>query len=86
MESNEIILNLNLDLETERKVWNDYISNGLIPITRKCPKCNKNISIKENNSILNPYLGHCYNSKCRKILYLKQDTLFDLFPKTPISI
>ena len=50
MESNEIILNLNLDLETERKVWNDYISNGLIPITRKCPKCNKNISIKENNS------------------------------------
>ena len=44
-------------MTSERKIWNEYFSNGMIVLQNKCDKCTKNISIKENDSIINPYIG-----------------------------
>ena len=34
--------------------------------------------------MINPYIGRCCNPKCRKTNYLRTQTLFDLYSKTPI--
>jgi hypothetical protein len=47
------------NLLTKRKLWNENILFGLIPISKKCPACNKNFSLNENNSMVNRYLGIC---------------------------
>ena len=36
--------------------------------------------------MINPYVGRCCNPKCRKTIYLRTQSLFDLYSKTPISI
>lgn len=36
--------------------------------------------------MINPYVGRCCNPKCRKTIYLRTQTSFDLYSKTPISI
>jgi len=51
------------NIQIERELWNEYISTGLIRLPNKCPKCKKNITIKENNSSINPYVGRCNNIK-----------------------
>ena len=55
-------------MTSERKIWNEYFFNGLIPIPNICDKYSKNISIKENDTIISPYIGRYYNQQCRKIL------------------
>ncbi len=36
--------------------------------------------------MINPYVGRYCNPKYRKTIYLRTQTLFDLYSKTPISI
>lgn len=86
MESIDIIPQIVLNMTSERKIWNEYFSNGMIVLPNKCDKCAKNISIKENDSIINPYIGRCSNPQCRKIYYLRNGSIFNLFNKTPISL
>ena len=86
MESIDIIPKIELNMTSERKILNEYFSNGLIQIPKKCDKCSKNISIKENNTLISPYIGRCCNPQCRKIYYLRECSLFNLFSKTSISL
>ena len=87
MESEEeTIQMLNLNMEKERKLWNEYLSNGLIPFPERFTKCNGNICLNEYNTLINPYVWRCSNPKCRKYVFLRENTLFNYFPKTPISI
>ena len=84
-EPNEI----NLTITGERKLWNHLFGNGLIPISDNCPECNKAVSVKENESLNNPYIVRCTAVNAVKqyfyliILYLKgflehQYLLFDI--------
>ena len=87
MESEEeTIPMLNLNMQKERKLWNEYLSNGLIPFPERCAKCNGNICLNEYNALINPYVGRCSNPKCRKYVFLRENTLFNYFSKTHISI
>ena len=74
------------NLFLERKLWNDYFSSGLLVISQKCSNCNKYIEVMEHNSSINPYLGRCTNPNCRKIIYLRQKTIFELNSKTPLTL
>ena len=74
------------NIQIERELWNEYISKGLIRLAYKCPKCKKNITLKEYNSSINPYVGRCNNIKCRKIEYLRKHTIFELNSKTHLSL
>ena len=76
----------NADINTERKLWQDLFSKGLIPTPMQCPNCAKNTLIIEHETNINPYAAICCNPKCRKRIYLRAQTLFDLYSKTPISI
>ena len=73
-------------MQIEHKIWNDYISKGLIILPLHCPKCNKKVSLNEYDSTINTYIGRCCNPKCRKIIYLRIYTIFNLASKTLISI
>lgn len=39
---------------------------------------------KENSSLNNPILYKC--TKCGKVLYLRKNNIFELFPRTPITL
>lgn len=53
----------------------------------KCPLCNyTSLSIIENNTINNPFIARCNNYHCRKIIYMRQNTFLDEFPRTPASL
>lgn len=86
LEEGNSIPKLEISLFSELKLWNNLISIGLIPIIDKCVKCGKSISIKENESLNNPYIAQCCNSKYRKKYFLRTNTLFDFHSNTPISI
>ena len=57
---------ISFSTQDERKLWNECFSNGLIPIPQNCPNYHHNISIIENNTLINPYIALCSNNKCRK--------------------
>ena len=78
--------NIDLTLENERKIWNHLLGTGLILFPKSCPACDHSVTLHNNDTLNNPYLGKCTNSQCRKIFYLRVNTLFDKFPCTPISI
>ena len=44
MESIDIIPKIKLNMTSERKIWNEYFSNGLIQIPNICDKLSKNIN------------------------------------------
>ena len=46
--------------------------------------CKKKCEQKENNSLNNPIVYKC--SKCGKIIYLRQNNFYSLFPRTPASV
>ena len=75
----EDTVNIDLTLEEERKILSHYLGIGLFLFPKNCPACNHSISIKENDSLNNPYLAICRNSKCRKTIYLRTNTLFGRF-------
>lgn len=83
---NDQDFHIQFSFEKERKLCNNLFSNGLINIPIKCPKCQHNVSIIQNNSLNNPYIAQCSSSKCRKKIYLRENTIFKNFSKTPISL
>lgn len=46
----------------------------------------KNISSKENDTIINTNIDHHYNPQCRKINFLKNDSILNMFSKIPMSL
>ena len=78
--------NLTSNLNIERNIWKNCILDKLIDIPKKCPLCGySNVNITEYNSLNNPYIARCSKAKCRKIIYLREGTLFAHFPKTACS-
>ena len=74
-----------ISIEAEREYWFNNLINNFIKTPEKCPLCSKtNINIKNNNSLNNPLISKC--SKCGKIIYLRNDTFYSLFPRAPASI
>ena len=64
-----------------------YILDKLVEKPNKCKLCNyTSISIVVNNTLNNPYIRKYSNSQCRKIIYLRENTFLNEFPRTPASI
>jgi hypothetical protein len=79
--------NNTITVQTERFFWNRHFIKYLILIPSVCSLCGyTSISLTDNNSINNPIVGRCCNSKCRKIFYLRENIFFAHFPRTPCSI
>ena len=51
-----------------------------------CWRCQSNVYLYDNNTIINPYIARYTNHKYRKYFYLKEKSFNNLFPKTAISI
>lgn len=52
-----------------------------------CPNCTlPTLKLKKIKSIINPYKLQCNKSKCRKIINIRENTIFQFFSHTPISI
>lgn len=76
-----------INLEAERSIWLDVIYGKYIPKVETCRKCNKNsFSIIDHNSIINPIYFCCNNKQCKSRHSLRNNTIFDKFPKTPASV
>ena len=76
----------NSKLNIERNIWKNCILDKLIDISIKFSLCvYSNVNITEYNSLNNPYISRCSNDKCRKIIYLREGTIFGHFPKTACS-
>lgn len=78
--------NIKFSFEKERKLWNTLLSIGLIHIPTNCPKCQHNVSIIQNNTLNNLYIAQCSSSNYRKIFFLRENTIFEEFSNTPISL
>ncbi len=61
---------LEISLQSERKVWNNIFAQGFISLSEKYVIFGKNISIKENENLNNPYIAQYCNPKCRKNIFL----------------
>ena len=82
----QITPNSTSNLNIERNIWKNCIIDKLIDIPKKCPLCGySNVNITEYNSLNNPYIATCYKANCRKIIYLREGTIFAHFPKTACS-
>ena len=71
------------DILYERSIWDKYLIGNLIELPEECPY--KKINLTEYNSLSNPYVCRCSKNSCHKIIYLKDYTLFNLFPRTNLS-
>ncbi len=79
--------NLNMDIQYERQIWNTLILDKLVEKPKSCNLYGySNVSLVENNTINYPYICRCSNKKCRKVIYLKDHTIFNEFPRTGCSI
>ena len=82
----DIFGNKNNDINYERNIWDRYIINYLITLPKECPLCKYNIvNLQAYESINNPYICRCCNGKCRKLIYLKDNSIFGYFPRTLAS-
>ena len=78
-------LKWNINISNERKYWYENIINIFVKIPKICPNCSKhNVNEKDNNTLNNPILFKC--SKCGKVIYLRNNSFFGLFPRTPASL
>ena len=79
--------NRNMDIQYELEVWKNFILDKLIKKPISCKLCGyNNVSLVENKSINNPYICRYSNSKCSKVIYLKEHTLFNEFPRIACGI
>ena len=84
--TNDIQLNSNNSITTERKIWEIFMLKIFVILPTICQLCgNIGINVTDHNTSLNPYVGWCTYNRCRKIYYLRDKTFFSLFPKTNIS-
>ena len=71
------------DIHYERKLWIVYLINKIFIISILCSLCeNKHVYLNDNDSINNPYLARCSNPKCKKIFYLRGNSLLGKFSRT----
>ena len=82
----EIYPNITSDLNIERNIWKNWIIDKLITKPAKCPLCSHPyVNMVENNTLNNPYIAICNNVSCRRIIYLREGTIFNHFPRTACS-
>ena len=63
------------------------VLNKWIKYNTKCPNCSlESLQLKNTKSISNPFKLQCNKSKCRKIVNIRNNTIFQYFSHTPISI
>jgi transposase-like protein len=87
MENSKHIKNWGISLDDERKFWDKYLLNNLIEIPEKCKYCDIGvIKLRNNNSLVNPYLAKCNFYKCNREQYLRKGTIFEHQNKTPASV
>ena len=83
----EIHPNIASDLNIERNIWKNWIIDKLIAKPAKCPLySHPYANMVENNTLNDPYIAKCNNAKCRRIIYLREGTVFNHFPRTACSI
>ena len=74
------------DIHYERKFWKVYLINKIFIIPILCSLCeNKHVYLNDNESINNLYLARCSNPKCRKIYYLRGNSILGKFSRTKAS-
>ena len=76
-----------LNIDTERELQMKNVLDKLIKYNTICPSYNKySLKLKKIKQIANPLKLQCNYYKCRKILSLRDNTIFSFHSKTPISI
>ena len=79
--------NWGITIENERKFWDKNLINIFINPPKKCKYCNRGfIYLRNNNSLINPYLAKCNSYKCNSEQYLRINTIFEAQNKTPASV
>ena len=54
---------------------------------KKCSFCDKGfINLRENQSLINPFLGKCNNYRCPREIYLRKGMIFEFNNKTPAQV
>ena len=82
----EIQPNNNADITYERDIITKFILNKLITKPSKCPLFSyPNTSLNLYNSLNNPYISRCSHNNCRKIIFLREGTIFSHLPRTVVS-
>ena len=77
----------NITIPNERIIWKNYLIGIFILIPEICNICKKgHINLRDNNSIINPFLGKCSNYKCNREFYLRKNTLFEYHRNIPASV
>ena len=75
------------NIDTEREYWMKTVLDKWIKYNTKCPSYNKNsLKLKKIKSVANPLKLQWNYYKCRKIINLRDNTIFAFYSKTPISI
>ena len=63
-----------------------YINHWIF-LPKKSPNCNNTrINLNNHDSILNPIVGRCNKKNCRKIIYIRRNSFFQIFSHLPITI
>lgn len=87
--SNFIFVNepIEINITKERHFWYAYLLKTIIIIPLICPLCGKKgINAYDNDTLINPVIGRCINSKCGKKFFLRENSFLSHFEKTPASI
>ena len=72
-------------LEHKKTYWTKNILKIYLKVPDNCPICNSNnIKIADGPPIYNPFIGHFI--KFKNLLYLRQNTIYNYFPKTPLIL
>lgn len=78
-----------LSFDNEVNFWLNNILNNWIKINHNCPNCGKINSLrirKNKKSLSNPIKLQCNNKKCKKIVNIREKTIFSFINKYPISV
>ena len=77
----------NIQIEEELNFWINKVLKDWIQPNNKYPSCNNiSLNLKKIKSIVNPLKIQCNKAKCRKIVNIRNNTIFQFFPTTPMSI
>ena len=76
----------NISLEWERNFWRQSLLYKFIFIPENCSLCTSAITLNKNESNCNPIIGRCKNKKCRKLIWLRKFSPFNINTLTPCSV
>ena len=87
MESKTSSHKYNIDYEEERDYWRKNVINKLINYSNICPSFKLNSLILKNiKSSANPYKLQCNKKNGRKVVNIRNNTIFELFSHTLLYI